>query len=314
MSAQAYEGIVVLGSPRSGTTLLRRLLNAHARINCPPETNLLSAAARFLHEETFAGGVAVGVIPGLGFSGIHEAKVLDGLRELVFGHFRQIAETTGKPRWAEKTAFDSFHIDGVEKLCGDRVRYVCLFRHPLDVVCSIKELCDKMEMIVDELHGYVRKYPSLYEAFAHAWVDVSQAMMRLAEQRPQSTHRLRYEDLVADPAAELARLFAFLGEPTDAQGLIERAMNRQDTPGLGDWKTYQKSSIGEGSVGRWKSLSATTVSRLAKIVGPTMAALGYEPISSGDEVNDAEARRRYQIGLMAARMTAGVPPAREAKP
>ena len=55
-------GIVVLGTPRSGTTLLRRLLDAHPNIACPPETYVLSGAARFLHEETFAQGLKIGTL------------------------------------------------------------------------------------------------------------------------------------------------------------------------------------------------------------------------------------------------------------
>ncbi|MCA9663328.1 MAG: sulfotransferase, partial [Myxococcales bacterium] len=37
-SAGRSPGIIVLGAPRSGTTLLRRLLDAHPNIACPPET------------------------------------------------------------------------------------------------------------------------------------------------------------------------------------------------------------------------------------------------------------------------------------
>ena len=44
--------VVLLGFPRSGTTLLSRLLDAHPEISCPPETHLLSAASRFLSEQT----------------------------------------------------------------------------------------------------------------------------------------------------------------------------------------------------------------------------------------------------------------------
>jgi len=300
----ADAGIVVLGAPRSGTTLLRRLLNAHPAIHCPPETNLLSAAARFLHEERFAGGVSVGVVPGLGFSGIGEAAVLDRLRALVFDQFASIAAATGKPIWAEKTAFDSFHLPAIERLLGGRVRYVCLVRHPLDVASSIKELTDKMEMVVEELHAYVRRFASPYEAYTQAWVDVNARLVDLCERRPDAAYRLRYEELVADPAAQLDGLFEFLQQPTDTAALIDRAMNRQDTIGLGDWKTYQTGKIGGGSVGRWKLLSETTTAAMARIAGPLMTELGYEPVPTGDEATDEEARRRYQIGLMAARMTA----------
>ena len=45
-----YPGAVVLAAPRSGTTLLRKLLNAHPQIHSPPELNLVSALARTLQE------------------------------------------------------------------------------------------------------------------------------------------------------------------------------------------------------------------------------------------------------------------------
>jgi hypothetical protein len=307
-------GIVVLGAPRSGTTLLRRLLNAHPKINCPPETNLLSAAARFVHEESFAGGMAVGVVPGLGFSQFTEEQILERLRTMVVGILQQIAADAGKPVWAEKTAFDSFHIEQIERILGDRVRYVCLVRHPLDVACSIKELTDKMELVVDELRPYLARFASPYEAFTQAWVDIVQSIVKLIGRHPDAAIQLRYEDLVADPVEQLSRLFDFLQQPTDARVLVDQAMHQQDTVGLGDWKTYQKSSISAGSVGRWKSLSATTVARMARIAGTTLVKMGYEPLATGDQASDAEARRQYKIGLMAARLTASARPKQENRP
>ena len=40
---RAHDGINVMGVPRSGTTLLRGIGDAHRDIACPRETNLLSA-------------------------------------------------------------------------------------------------------------------------------------------------------------------------------------------------------------------------------------------------------------------------------
>lgn len=301
MPEPEYEGIVVLGAPRSGTTLLRRLLNAHPSIGCPPETNLLSGAARFIEEIPMTGGISVGPLSGLGFSGYATPDTLDRLRAFVFGFFREIAEKAGKPVWAEKTAFDAFHADAIERICGDHVRYVCLCRHPLDVVCSVKELTDKMGVFLPELHDYIRVHPSPYEAFAHAWADVNERLLHLRDEHPDLACSLRYEDLVADPAPILDRLFAFLGLPTPVEPIIAEAMGGQDTVGLGDWKTYQKKKIDASSVGRWAALDAATVGRLVPIVGPTMERLGYKPIEA-EALDEDEARRQFQFGLMIARM------------
>ena len=59
--------------------------------------------------------------------------------------FREIRDRAGKKRWAEKTAFDGFHVDAIARLCGDRCRYLVVYRHALDVVCSLRELSERME-------------------------------------------------------------------------------------------------------------------------------------------------------------------------
>ena len=302
METSQYEGIIVLGAPRSGTTLVRRLLDAHPNICCPPETNLLSAASRFLNEDQFAGSLTVGVIPGLGFSGVKEREVLEPLRELVFGFFRRLAAAAGKKRWAEKTAFDSFHLDQIERLCGDSCRFICVFRHALDVVTSTKELCDKMETYLPELHAYIRRHASPFEAFAHAWVDINQGLLRFAREHPGSCIQVRYEDLVEDPAEQMSRVMAFLDEPADVSALVADGMAEAKGIGLGDWKTYETRKITKSSVGRWtRELSVSTVRRLAPIVNPTMGALGYALVEVDAPVSDEEARRIYQIGRMVTR-------------
>lgn len=303
-SQTRYEGIVVLGFPRSGTTLVRRLLNAHPNICCPPETNLLSAAARFLREDGFTGGLTVGVLPGLAFSGLTENEVIGSTREFVFGFFREVARRTGKKIWAEKTAFDSFYIDEIERLCGESCRFICIARHPLDTVCSVKELTDKMETYLPELHRYVRIYPSPLEAFAHAWVDINQRLARFTQEHSENALMLRYEDLTADPEAEVARIFRFLGEHVDANRLIQDALETAGDVGLGDWKTYQTLKVESASVDRWRKLDPSTAANLVVIVGSEMARLGYECPDSQPGRSREKARHLYQLGIMGTRMRA----------
>jgi len=298
----AYDGIVILGAPRSGTTLLRRLLNAHPRIASPAETGLLGASGRFLHEEPFGAGLSVGVVPGLAYSGIEESEILSRLRELAFGFLGDLATQQGKTFWAEKTAFDSFHLDEIERICADRVRYVSIFRHGLDVVCSIDELCRKMETYVSELHEYIRRYNRPFDAFAHAWLDITGRMLKLAADRPAQCVQLRYEALIGDPERELRRIFAFLGEPTDVDELLRRAFATTDPGGLGDWKTYQLSALSGQSIGRWRSLERLTRQHLAGLLNPRLRELGYDALPEGRELSAEESRRRMQLGLLAAGM------------
>lgn len=289
-------GIVVLGAPRSGTTLLRRILDAHPRIACPPETYVLRAAARFLHEDRFSRGLRIGVLVGLGYAGFAEDEVLSRLRAFAFGFAEDHAKRQGKPRWASKTAFDAFHVDAIRKLCQGHVQFICVQRHGLDVVASLEELVHKTGGYVEELHAYLRQWPEPHEAFARAWVDVAGAIDSLAA-ADDDAMTVRYEDLVGEPERVVREILAFVDEPWD-DGLIERALVDASEVGFGDWKTYGRAAIDAASVERWRELPRSTLVRLAEICNPMLTQLGYTAVQLEHDDSDEDARRRYELGLL----------------
>lgn len=289
-------GIIILGCPRSGTTLLRRILGAHPNIAAPGETYALSAGARFLSSDPSIDGMQVGIINGLGFLGVEEAELTARLRAFIFGFLDEYAAQQGKSRWVEKTAIDAFHIDGIERICGDDAQFVGVTRHGLDVVCSMEEWCQKSGSYPREIHAYIRQYSQPLIAFAHAWVDSVNDLHAFAARHKANALMVRYEDLIAAPEDTVGSLMAFLGEKIP-EDLLETALSDTDSRGFSDWKTFSRTAIESGSVNRWRRLPRATLQELATIVNPTLERCGYEPISIKFEDSDANARRRYETGL-----------------
>lgn len=292
------DGIIILGTPRSGTTLLRRLIDAHPAIACPGETSVFTACGRFLRSERIAEGVRIGVLDGLLYAGFARDEVLARLREFAFAFHRDYATRQAKPRWAAKTALDAFYLEEIEALCGDQVSFVCIQRHGLDVASSIQELCDKNGGYLRDLHEYVVRYPLTLEAFAHVWVDLAGAIHRFAVRHPRNALLVRYEDLTTQTDSTMQRIMEFVGERWEPD-LVARALHERGNIGLGDWKTYARSVVDQASVGRWKQLSRDTVARLATICNPTLQLCGYDPIEiDAAERSADENRRRYEVGLL----------------
>ncbi len=276
---------------------MRRLLDAHPAIAAPGETYLLTAAARFLEGERMVDGLEVGVVNGLGFLGFPPAEVIGRLRDFVFAFRREHLAREDKRLWLEKTAVDAFHLDTITRLCGDRVHYLCVVRHGLDVVCSMQDWVAKSQAYPAELHRFVREIPRPLEAFAHAWAEATAAIVAFAEGNPDRVTLVRYEDLIADPDGTLARILADVGETFDPAA-ISRALANRDAKGFSDWKTFSTAAIEGASIGRYKRhLSADTAGALAAIAGPLLEHLGYD-VPAATTRRDADAlRRRYLAGL-----------------
>lgn len=289
-------GIIMLGMPRSGTTLLRRILNAHSRIACGGETFLLRATARFFDSDTINDGIDYGVIGGLMSAGFSEDEIRDRVRTLAFAFLDEMAARQGKPRWAAKTAVDSFYIPGIEKLYAQDAKFICVTRHALDTVLSLSDLCDANEVYIKELHDYIVRFQRPLEAYAHAWCDVTGELLDFAERNSSNTLLLRYEDLVNDPLTVCQHVFGFLDETWEAE-ILERALATENVDGLGDWKIYSRPKIDGGSVDRWKALRPDVVSRLGAIVNARLTDCGYEAVPVAPLPDHERAMHRYEMTL-----------------
>lgn len=292
-----HPGIVILGAPRSGTTLLRRILDAHPNIAAPGETYLLTACARFLAEDKVVDGMDIGVLNGLGFLGFEGDDVVSRLRDFAFAFRAEHAAREGKGRWCEKTAVDAFHVDAIERLCGDHAHFVCVVRHGIDVALSMLDWTVKAQAFPPELHDYVRRTPRPVEAFALAWAEATGAITDFADRHPDNAILIRYEDFVAEPEATLRAILDSLGEPFD-DAILARAFDAKDPKGFSDWRAFSKSSMSSKSIGRWKTQSPRSNGALAPIVNPMLARHGYATFPEPKPRSRAEARERYNTGLM----------------
>lgn len=206
--------LFIIGTERSGSNLLRLILDAHPGIVVPHPPHLVRY---FLPLQSLYGDLRddarfaalVRDMLALVAGHIHPwpwipdaAEVLARAPERsVFGVYvavhEALRERAGKGRWGCKSTFMVEHVEALRALCPG-ARFLWLFRDARDVAASAKE--------------------SVFSAFtpalsARLWLRQQEAA--LAAEGPDML-RVRYEDLVAEPEASVRRICAFLDEPFDA--------------------------------------------------------------------------------------------------
>lgn len=255
----------IIGVYRSGTTLLRFILDSHPNIVVPPESNFLNGLAELWRNEWYRKGFQ-GV-------GVDETGLDERLREFASAIFDAYAHAKGKSRWFDKTPSYTDHLDFLDALFGPQCRYIMLYRHGLDVATSMTRM---QEGNVE--NGPGKRYKHLHDSVrvcnAAYWMEQCERMLAFEAAHPEQCFRLRYEDYAAEPERFLLPLFAFLGEPWDPA--VMRFAEHPHDHGLQDSKILQTRGF-QPNIGTWRDWPATDLARARELIGPTLAKLGYAP-------------------------------------
>ena len=157
-------------------------------------------------------------------------------------------------------------------------RYLVLVRDGRDVVDSLRDALQKggwasdLATVRDDEQG---RTSFLLDA-ANAWVQrMASARRALASVPPERGLLLRYEDLLADPESELARVLSWMGvaRPADLESHVEALrFDRVDPAHRGAGRFHRAASPG-----LWRdNLTADEVAAVEGVMAETLVALGYE--------------------------------------
>lgn len=283
-SGERREPFFVLGSPRSGTTLLRSILCAHPDVFIPPENGAFLRMIRvFMSLRTSTwDAVVTGVLDafreGYEFdkwaidldtaklaatSLPPEARSLVALIDLLYAGYGE-THAPGKRSWGDKSTPGNYDYLGKLSLVFPNALYVHIVRDGRDCVAS----CIRAGFF-DE---------SYYEA-AYAWRDNVKACRRLGGHlAPGRFLEIRYEELVSSAPEAVARLCEFL-RLTPVDSMLEP--HRGSARAVPDVERVEhhanvRRPISTDSLGKWRSqLPSAQMGLVNRILGPELRACGY---------------------------------------
>ncbi len=270
------EPIVVLTAARSGSTLLRFILDTHLDIACPPETGMGGVCTHLTRFLGVLDGTTANAPPGQGaITEDTEAAIV----QLLNDSYGRYLSRRGKRRWCDKSLDNIHHADLLATIFPG-AQFICLIRHCMDVIASGVEAC------AWGLHGFgfdafSAQFPGNNVAAIGAyWADTITAILQFEKDYPGRCHRIRYEDLVADPEQMAAGIFRFLGE-REVPGITEASFRAEhEATGPGDEKIWFTGKVEERSVGRGVTVPAEMLPPpLRDHINGLLAELGYRPVT-----------------------------------
>jgi hypothetical protein len=244
--------VFVLCVGRSGSTLLRLILDSHPDLACPPETNIPALCSQLAVVWSLIEGAPLALQRGDAPPVIPQAAIA-GIRQTMDLMTGPYLARRGKKRYCDKSLGTAVYADLLLRVYPG-TRFICLFRHPMDMISSGMEACPW------GLNGYgfdryIADTPgNAVMALARYWLDGAATIAAVEERHPGSCYRVRYEDMVADPERVATGIFRFL-DVGPVTGIAEAVFSRDhERFGPADHKIWYTSEISKGSVGRSDSL------------------------------------------------------------
>lgn len=246
--------IFIIGTFRSGTTLLRFILDSHSHIACPPESKFLEPLAR-LYDSTSC-------MRALDFMGYEKEFIRNKIKDLSDSFFIPYMLARKKNRWADKTPEYVRILEFIEWLYGPHCKYILIYRNGLDVAGSM------VNMPIERL-GSNKNIDDALEYWAHDM----EIMMPWKVKYPNRCFSLKYENLCADPKPLLLKLFDFLGEEWE-EGVLKWYQKGHDR-GDEDIKARRQRGI-QISFGNFKKWPEELQEKLKNKSADLHKKLGYD--------------------------------------
>ena len=233
MQEQVNKPIFVVGSPRSGTSVLTWCLGQHPNIFPVPESNWMGDFA-----VNAAIGYQIGAARGdrsiLSAMDIREDELFamfgQGINDLILRHRKDLErkrqvtseESEPKGRWVDGTPEYSFHICGLRKLFPK-----ALFIHLIRDVRSVVRSMLNFHLVAG--HDLVNNEQ---EAYNYWFRTVSSCLLAERAYGPRVVLRLRYSDLLNAPEIAMRSVLEFIGEryTTACLNPLEKRINSSNVP------------------------------------------------------------------------------------
>ena len=274
---------LVVGSARSGTTLVQRLACEIPGVRMPAETHFFSGFARDLLGRVafpLSGAALADEIGrfldrdnarGLDLDIDATMRDLDGTCISPFALFDALVRGLAGPAqvWGEKTPDHLLWWRPIGR-AAPWVRFVVVVRDPRAVVASSMSVPwrDNPEL---------REWgPRVHLALAQRWaIDQHQAAGLSTDLGPQRCLVLRYEDVVVDPDAARSNLSNFLGRPLTG-GL--QVPPSHIVHAWEPWKHRALEAVGDDRVASWRTeLTPRQAMEVAAVCRDGMRRFGYRP-------------------------------------
>lgn len=301
---QCSELALVVGAARSGTTLLRLLLDAHPQIGCPAEAGLPALMSHMAQVwVTVDADILEGAPasdpgrPGADATGERDTSVdetgeddpanllppslrpeaAEWIYATMLHTMRRYCDREGKRLYVDKSLDSVFHLDLVQQVFPN-LKCVLAFRHVMDTIASGIE-ASPWGFQAYGYGPYVQATPgNTVAALARYWLDHVTRALAWERHHPDACFRVRYEDLVTNPGPTMEKLQTFLGVSADSS-VLTAAFDGAARRGPGDYKIEHTEAIHTRSVGHGKRVPITMLpAPLLTAINEKLEALQYPPL------------------------------------
>lgn len=255
----------ILGVPRSGTTLLSRLLSKHPEIYAPSEPWVMLALASLgdTHPEHPAGAELL-QLATQDFLSDAPGRYLGSAAHAIY---REKLKRHGGSLFVDKTPRYYMCAEFLQHALPGAKR-VYIIRNPLDVAASYK---NTWGYDVAQAFRTLEDHPNLF--------DLTLGLEAVsAERARRDSHFVRYEDLVRSPGKVVSEVLDLFGVSASMQAsAFDELPPVQDAGGFGDPNIGSTTKVHERSIGSYAgSFSQAELRTILSGLGPElMEALGY---------------------------------------